>query len=78
MQYQEIYEERKNNDDVKFWVVKKIRLLEFLQTHNPPYFPLKQQVDRNNPHYNVWIFKKSDGLLKAIEEYYSDDYFTNN
>lgn len=73
MKYHNTYEERKNDSQMHFWVVKKIRLHQYLIEHG--FQALKQQTDRNNPRFQVWIYPKSDELLAAIEDYYSTGYF---
>ena len=50
-----------------YYVCKRLRLLEHLRDRG--YLPIRHEPDMYNPKYNVWIFKNSEGLADAIEEY---------
>lgn len=60
---------------MKYYVCKKIRLLEYLQDNGFNF--IKIQEDRNNPNRLVWIFIKSQKLLDCIEDYYNRNEFIN-
>lgn len=61
---------------MKYYVCKKMRLLEFLSDKGFRY--VKVQQDRKFPERNVWIYERTDDLLAAVDEYYSRPYFTEN
>lgn len=59
----------KENINMKFYVCKRIRLLNYLQNNGFNY--IKTEQDKNNPNYLVWIFIDSKKLRSTIEEYYN-------
>lgn len=60
---------------MKYYVCRKMRLLEFLSDKGFRY--IKVQQDRKCPSRDVWIYEKTDELMYAVEEYYNRPYFTN-
>ena len=58
---------------MKFYVCKRMRLLTLLQENGFKY--LKQQKDRNNPRYSVWIFEDTPELRSTVESYYNSEEF---
>ena len=61
------------DSSTKFWVVKRFRLQEWLVTRG--FQPIKQQPDRNNPRYSVWVYRKTPELMASITAYYSQSCF---
>lgn len=61
---------RKKNMKMKYYVCRRIRLLTFLQEKGFQYIMMEK--DKYNPNYNIWLFKDSQMLRDAIEEYYSN------
>ena len=54
---------------MKYYVCRRIRLLTFLQDKGFQYIMMEK--DKYNPSYNIWLFKDSQMLRDAVEEYYS-------
>lgn len=54
---------------MKFYVCRRIRLLNYLQQKGFNF--IKTETDKMNPNYLVWIFFDSEKLRNTIEEYYS-------
>lgn len=61
------------DSSAKFWVVKRFRLQEWLVTRG--FQPIKQQQDRNNPRYSVWVYRKTPELMASITAHYSQSCF---
>lgn len=51
------------------YVCKRLRLLEYLK--NEGFIPYATFPDKDNPRYNVWRFKNSPELQKALDAYFS-------
>lgn len=51
------------------YVCRRMKLCCFLLSKGFKY--VKEEPDKHNEKYNVWIFKNSPELKLAIEEYYS-------
>ena len=60
-------EYRNHHRNNKYYVCKRMRLLEFLIKKG--YVPIRTEPDIQNPKYNVWIYENSIELADAIEEY---------
>lgn len=62
--------EKQNNRRAGYYTCKRLRMLEYLKRKGfEPYLTLP---DVTNPHYNVWRFKNTPELEKAIEEYFAN------
>ena len=51
------------------YVCRRMKLCSFLLSKGFKYE--REEKDKNNEKYNVWIFKNSPELRLAVEEYYS-------
>lgn len=51
------------------YVCRRMKLCCFLLSKGFKY--IKEEKDKFNEHYSVWIFKNSPELKLAIEEYYA-------
>ncbi len=51
------------------YVCRKMRLCNYLLQQGFTY--IKQCIDKDNPKFNIWLFKNTPELHIAIEEYYS-------
>lgn len=59
----------------ELYVCTKIRLCGYLLDHGFRY--LRESTDIKNPSRKVWLFKESDKLRKAVEDYYNRKEFIN-
>lgn len=60
----------------EFYVCKRLRLLNFLK--NKGFLPIRTEPDIKNPKYSVWIFKNTEPLLDAIDEFLNQQATRNN
>ena len=54
----------------EYFTCKRLRLLEYLK--NEGFCPYLTLPDVSNPRYNVWRFKNSPELEKAIDRYFAN------
>lgn len=54
----------------EFYVVKRLRLLEYLKKLG--FNPVETIPDADNPKYNWWLFKNTAELNEAITAYFAN------
>lgn len=52
-----------------YYVCKRLRMLSWLRSKG--FMPYETIPDYQNPKYNCWLFKASDELLEAVNEYFN-------
>ena len=60
---------------MKFYICKKMRLLDWLTKHN--HYPLREQVDIYDPSRVVWVYESTPELMQCVSDYYNRDEFLN-
>ena len=63
----------RNMVDMSFYVCRRIKLLSFLQDNGFKY--IREQKDKDNPRYSVWVFIDSPELRSTIESYYNSKWY---
>ena len=59
---------RNLEDEWVMYVCRRLRLCSYLLKRGFKY--IETRKDRNNPKYDVWLFKQTPELRCAIEDYY--------